>query len=90
MGDFVGCDLYDFDAATPVDLALITELAGEPPVEKRDVPGTIRRHRWDTPEMLPGTVSVEESFIPKGSSVIARRGFGGQILRITSVDPKDK
>jgi hypothetical protein len=88
--DFVGCYLYDFDTTTPVDIALITELAGAPPGEKKDEPGTIRAHKWDTPEALPGTWDIFESFIPKDSPVIAQAGFGGQVLKISSVDPKDK
>lgn len=88
--DFVGCYLYDFDTTEPIDIALITELAGEPPAEKQDVPGTIRAHKWDTPEALPGTWDIFESFIPKGSPVIAQAGFGGQVLKISSVDPKNE
>lgn len=81
--DLLGCYLYDFDAAEPLDPALVTARFGEAPAEVEDQEGIIVSHAWRI-EQLPGVWELRSTYIPAGSPGVDVTGFSGRVLILTS------
>ncbi len=88
--DLVGCFLYDFAAAEPIDPDIISAWIGAAPSDTVDQPDVIIGHSWNAPESLPGTWDVYLAFLPEGSAAAAEAGVSGIGLRITWGDREEE
>lgn len=82
--DVLGCHLYDFEAASPLDPGPIVRRFEEQPASVEDQPGIIVSQAWDI-ESLEGVWELRSTFIPDGSPGVDITGFAGRVLVLTSV-----
>ena len=85
--DLMGCYLFDFEATAPVDPVLVAARFDERPAQTVDEPGEIVAQTWNV-EAIEGVWDVQATFIPEGSPNVARTGFSGASLKITSTKAK--
>ena len=87
----VGCHLYNFDAAAPIDPAPVTALIGKPISNSVEQDGLIG-HVWGPPCPMPRTSDTYLSFVAEGSATAESVGFSGLSLNFStsSPDPGDE
>ena len=88
--DLVGCYVYDFEADEPIERRIISDWLGQFPSDSIDEPGVITADTWDVPDRYPGTFDIYSAYLPEGGAASTFTGFSGVLIKITSVDPKDK
>lgn len=86
---FLGCGVWDFDAAAPVHPGLMTAWTGALAVQTLDQPGVLEGGTWNVHEMMPGTGEVKLGFIPEGSPLAAMTGFSGVAVTMTTAPEPD-
>lgn len=74
----VGCRVYDFAAAEPIDPALIHAWMGKPPTGVEEPAPGLSRRLWE-PGWRPG-MTVEASHVPPGHPLGQKFGLQGNIL----------
>lgn len=93
--DTMGCHLYDFGAAAPLDPEAVTRLLGQPIAYTTDGgapfyavdPAVLVTTVWGPPPGLPRTLDTYLTFIPEGSEVAAKTGFTGLTLKFSTSLP---
>ncbi len=81
--DAVGCYLYDFDAAAPIETSAVSNLLGVKPAQiHRDE--TIEGAVWGPPPSMPRTLDTYLTYIPPGSPLVNMTGFDGVVLKFTT------
>lgn len=93
--DTLGCYLYDFAAATPIDPEPVTRLLDKPiayttdgddPIYAVD-PSLLVSTVWGPPPALPRTGDTHLIFIPEGSAVAVQTGFTGLVIKFDTSLP---
>jgi hypothetical protein len=74
----VGCRGYDFEAAAPLDPALLEAWMGKPSTGVQDLGGGLGRRLWE-PGWRDG-VTIEVSHVPAGHPMGESFGLSGNIL----------
>lgn len=64
----LGCGLWDFDATTPIDPALVNAWLEREPVQVIDQPGIISGGTWNVFGLIPGTGEIHVGHLPEGTS----------------------
>ncbi|GEM_PF-1595767 len=82
----VGCHLYNFDAAAPLDPAPVTTLIGQPIGQSHEMAGALS-HVWGPPCPMPRTGDTSLSFVAEGSEAAALTGFSGIALNFSTSEP---
>jgi hypothetical protein len=82
----VGCHLYNFDAAQPIDPAPVTALIGKPISNTMEQDGLIG-HVWGPPCPMPRTSDTYLSFITEGSPTAEFVGFSGISMNFSTSTP---
>lgn len=83
---FIGCYLYNFEAAAPIDPELVSELTGNPIADSQ-----INMHLagwvWGPPCPMPRTGDTYMTFIPEVSQFKQETGFSGLVLKFSTSEP---
>lgn len=84
--DAIGCYLYDFDAAEPVDPQAVTAMLGiEPGQSMSDA--TMTSVVWGPSPDMPRTLDTYMTFLPPGSPHVEQTGFDGLVLKFSTSAP---
>ncbi len=83
---FIGCYLYNFDAAEPIDPAPVTALIGNPIAQQVDQDG-LRSWSWGPPCPMPRTGDTYLSHVSEGSPHVSTTGFSGLMLKFQTSEP---
>lgn len=84
--DEIGCYLYDFSAAAPVDAAAVGAMLGVDAAQSMET-AEIVSHVWGPPPSMPRTLDTYLTYIPAGSPHVAQGGFDGVVLKFTTSAP---
>jgi hypothetical protein len=84
----VGCYLYDFEAAEPLDIHAYNFWLGAPPAGVVEEEGNAVAYKWEAPPALPGVWEFYATFLAEGGAAAKDIGFTGLVLKITSIDLK--
>lgn len=82
----IGCYLYNFDAAAPIDPEPVTALIGKP-ISNSAVDMHINSWLWGPPCPMPRTGDTYLTFIPEVSQYKAQTGFSGLVLKFSTAEP---
>jgi hypothetical protein len=82
----VGCHLYNFDAAQPIDPAHVTALIGKPIANTVDHDGMLG-HVWGPGCSMPRTGDTYLGFVAEGSRTVQTVGFSGLSLNFSTSTP---
>jgi hypothetical protein len=74
----VGCRLYDFTAATPLDATALEAWMGRPPTGVEEPDPGLQRRLWE-PGWRDG-ITIEASHVPQGHALGQTYGLSGNIL----------
>jgi hypothetical protein len=85
---FIGCYLYNFDAAAIIDPAPVTALIGNP-VAHSNMDMHISGYVWGPPPAMPRTGDTYLTFIPEVSQYKDQAGFSGLVLKFSTSEPDD-
>lgn len=83
----IGCYLYNFDAAEPIDPAPMTALIEKPIAHAVDQDGIVG-HVWGPPCPMPRTGDSYLTFIAEGSPAAAQTGFSGLMVKFETSEPE--
>lgn len=83
---YVGCYLYNFDAAAPIDPEPVTALIGQP-IANSQTDMHINGWVWGPPCRMPRTGDTYLTFIPEVSQYKDETGFTGLVLRFATSEP---
>ncbi len=83
---YIGCYLYNFDAAGPIDPAPMTALVEKPISRSIDQDGLVG-HVWGPPCPMPRTGDSYLSFIADNSPAAAQTGFSGLMVKFETSEP---
>lgn len=86
----LGCGLWDFEATAGVHPGLLSAWTTQLAAETIDLPGQITGGTWNVYHFMPGTADVKTGFIPDGSPWVARTGFSGAMITMTSAPADDQ
>ena len=78
------CAIWDFDAAAPIPDDRISAWTSISPVVRLDSPAVGRIVQWNMSASLPGAGNLQTSYFPDGSPLLARTGFTGAAIFLTS------
>jgi hypothetical protein len=82
----VGCYLYNFDAAAPVDPDAVTA-AFDSPIINQQIDMHVGAWLWGAPPSMPGTGDVYMTFLPEMSHYREETGFTGLVLKFSTSEP---
>jgi hypothetical protein len=82
----IGCYLYNFDAAAPIDPEPVTALIGQP-IANSQVDMHIASWLWGPPCPMPRTGDTYMTFIPEVSQYKEQVGFTGLVLKFSTSEP---
>lgn len=83
---YVGCYLYNFDAAAPIDPAPLSALTGQPIAHALDEDGVVS-YVWGPPCPMPRTGDSYLTFIAEDSPQVTRTGFSGLMVKFETSEP---
>ncbi len=85
---YVGCYLYNFEAAAPIDPEPVTALIGNP-ISNSQIDMHINAWLWGPPCPMPRTGDTYLTFIPEVSQYKEQTGFSGLVLKFdtSELDP---
>jgi hypothetical protein len=83
---YIGCYLYNLDAAEPIDPAPVSALVGNPISHSLDEDGLVA-HVWGPPCPMPRTGDSYLTFIAEDSPHVAATGFSGLVLKFETSEP---
>lgn len=72
-----GCRAYDFDAAQPIDMAVVRTWIGKEPTGVQDLGGGLTRNLWEP--WISGR-TFEANFVPADSPLGKQWGLSGVVL----------
>lgn len=84
----IGCYLYNFDAAAPVDPDAVTA-AIDSPIINQQIDMHVGAWLWGAPPSLPGTGDVYMTFLPETSHYREETGFTGLVLKFSTSEPDE-
>ncbi len=87
--DQIGCYLYDFDAAEPVDPAAVGRMLGIAAPAQSMETAEITSHVWGPPPSMPRTLDTYLTYIPAGSPHVEQTGFDGVVLKFSTSAPDE-
>ncbi len=82
----IGCYLYNFDAAAPIDPEPVSALIGNP-IAQSQVDMHLTSYVWGPPCPMPRTGDTYLIFIPEVSQYEEQTGFSGLVLKFTTSEP---
>ena len=82
----IGCYLYNFDAAAPIDPEPVSALTGNP-IANSQVDMHINSWVWGPPCPMPRTGDTYLTFIPEVSQYKEQTGFTGLVLKFSTSEP---
>jgi hypothetical protein len=85
---YLGCYLYNFDAAAPIDPAPMTALTGKPTAREVDQEGLVS-YLWGPPCPMPRTGDSYLTFIAEDSPHAAQTGFSGLMVKFETSEPDE-
>lgn len=83
---YIGCYLYNFDAAEPIDPAPMSALTGNPVARQVDDNGLVS-YTWGPPCLMPRTGDSYLTFIATGSPHAETAGFSGLMVKFETSEP---
>ena len=83
---YIGCYLYNFDAAQPIDPAPMTALIAKPISHEVDEDGLVS-YVWGPPCPMPRTGDSYLTFIAEDSPHAAATGFTGLMVKFETSEP---
>ncbi len=83
---FIGCYLYNFDAAAAIDPEPVSALIGNP-IAHSQVDMHITSYVWGPPCPMPRTGDTYMTFIPEVSQYKEQTGFSGLVLKFSTSEP---
>ncbi|MGA0545830.1 hypothetical protein ACO2Q1_11185 [Brevundimonas sp. VNH65] len=86
---FLGCGLWDFDATEGVHPGLMTAWTTQTAAQSIELPGQMIGGTWNVYHFMPGTADVKIGFIPDESPWVARTGFSGAMITMTSAPEEE-
>lgn len=87
---FLGCGLWDFEATEGIHPGLMTAWTTQTAAASVDRPGEMVGGTWNVYHFMPGTADVKIGFIPDESPWVARTGFSGAMITMTSAPEEDE
>jgi hypothetical protein len=81
----IGCSMYDFDAARPIDMATISSFAPSV-VGQKTMIGDTQVEKWDN--AFGDGSGMRAVFVPRASPMGAQLGFTGMMLGTHFLDEK--
>lgn len=78
------CAIWDFDPVAAIPDDQVSAWASIAPVVRLDSPAAGRIVQWNMSASLPGAGNLQTSYFPDGSPLLARTGFTGAAIFLTS------
>lgn len=83
---YIGCYLYNLDAAGPIDPEPVTALIGKP-VANSHSDETLVGYTWGPGCAMPRTGDTYLTYVPEGGEYAAQAGFSGLVLKFETSEP---